>query len=101
MENNSAQTTTAEGAAIHGTGELVSGNREDLFQPYVADQLVNIVCSGCGLTCDTHATWEGHVRQMTLEEDEEHTSLFTVQISSNGDKITSDNFEVPESLRPI
>ena len=79
-------------AAVHGTAELSSGNREDLFQPYVADELVNIVCGGCGLTCADHASWEEHVRVMTVREDEEHASLFTVQISTNVEKITSDNF---------
>ena len=63
-------------AAVHGTAELLSGNREDLFQPYVTEQLVNIVCGGCGLSCGNHDTWEEHVREITVREDEEHNNLF-------------------------
>ena len=70
---------TAGPAAVHGTAELSSGNREDLFQPYVTEQLVNIVCGGCGLSCGNHDTWEEHVREMTVREDGEHSNLFTVQ----------------------
>ena len=53
---------TAGPAAVHGTVELASGNREDLFKPYVTDELVNIVCGGCGLSCGNHDTWEEHIR---------------------------------------
>ena len=79
--------------SIHGSAELSSGNREDLFQPFVSDQLVNIVCGGCGVSCADHSVWEDHVRDMTIKEDEHHTSLFSVQITSNVEKITSENFK--------
>ena len=31
---------------IHGTAEISTGNREDLFKPTVTETLVNIVCGG-------------------------------------------------------
>ena len=82
-----------EMAGVHGSAELSSGAREDLFSVFVSDHLVNIVCGGCGLACDNHGVWEEHVRDMTIKEDEHHTSLFTVQITSNVEKLTSDNFK--------
>ena len=59
----------------------------------VRDQLCSLVCSMCGLMCDTFTDWEEHVAEVTAKEDSDHASLLTVQVSSNREKITPDSFK--------
>ena len=85
-------TLTTTMTNIHATAELVTGRREVLFSPEVTDQLSSLVCSMCGLMCDTFTDWEEHVAEVTAKEDSDHASLLSVQVSTNKEKITPESF---------
>ena len=97
----------ANAKGIHGTAEVISGNREDMFSSEVlllislkeqhrrfcifkvTEQMCNIVCAMCGLMSDNYLAWEEHVAEVALKEDSDHESLLAVKINKNGDKVTS------------
>jgi len=81
---------------IHGTAEISTGNREDLFKPTVMETLVNIVCGGCGDMFSDHWTWEEHIRDMVELEDIEHNFVTQALDSEDPNVVVDGPFECPD-----
>jgi len=81
---------------IHGTAELSSGDRVDLFQSNVRDKLVNIVCGGCGLSFEDHYSWEEHIRDMVELEDTDHNFFTQVMDGGQGNAVLDGEYECPD-----